>query len=162
MQTLKIDANKAKQLYPNASAEFKAMLEDSFTKDFFSQKITDRVKTLDDACRVLGISQFSLLPSITNNGLEDDTDSIQAYCKLIIIARALNEGWVPDWSDNNQYKYFPWFDEKEPGFGLSCSVYVSWRTGATVGSRLCYKTMELAEYAGKQFNDIYNQYLSLK
>lgn len=45
MKNLQINEDKALKLYPNASAEFKQMLDDSFGKEFFSRKITDRVKT---------------------------------------------------------------------------------------------------------------------
>jgi len=121
------------------------------------RSIIDRVKTFDDACRELGLSTVQ----VGVVGLDDDAVSIAAYMKLIIIIRALNEGWVPDWSDNDEYKYFPWF-EHESGFGLSFLVYDDWTAFTGVGSRLCFKTRELAEYAAKQFRDIYNDYLSIK
>lgn len=122
-----------------------------------TQPITERVKTFEDACRELGISKIEL--GIT--GMDEDQESIEAYAKLIIIARALNEGWQPDWSDQSQYKYVPWFEHKS-GFGLSYDGCDRWYSHTTVGSRLCYKSRQLAEYAGKQFADIYNQYLSIK
>lgn len=43
MKTLQIDEANARKLYPKATEAFKTMLEDSFGKDFFSQKITDRI-----------------------------------------------------------------------------------------------------------------------
>lgn len=122
-----------------------------------SKPITERVKTFEDACKELGISKIEL--GVT--GLPDDEGSIAAYAQLIVIARALNEGWQPDWSNHNQYKYVPWFEHKS-GFGLSFYGYDGWDTCAHVGSRLCFKTRELSEYAGKQFAALYNQFLSIK
>ena len=82
----------------------------------------------------------------------------QAHLKIQIIAKALNEGWYPNWNDTNEYKYYPWF-KASPGVGFSFSDYDFALTRSTVGSRLCFKSRDLAEYAGKQFIDIYNQFL---
>lgn len=123
-----------------------------------SGSITDRVKSFEDACNEIGIDASSMFPGGENT--DGDIKSIQAYAKLIIIARALNEGWTPDWSNHNQYKYVPWFKEKS-GFGLAYGGYDIWRTSTHVGSRLCFKTSDLAEYAGKQFANEYRDFLSL-
>jgi hypothetical protein len=160
MQTLKLSEHKALQLYPTAPPEWKQVLEESFPKDFFTQKITDRVKTFDDACNVLNLDRavYNVIVEIASK----DAISIKAYAKLCIIARALNEGWEPDWKNENQYKYYPWFKANKSGSGLSCDGCGGWFTYAGVGSRLCYKSRELAEYAGTQFIDIYNDFLTIK
>jgi hypothetical protein len=157
MQTLKLDNDKARRLYPSAAPEFKTILEDSFGKDFFSQKVADRVKTFEDACNELGIDSTTAIPEVATDPLQKDERSIWAYCKLIIIAKALNEGWVPNWKDSSQYKYYPWFDLSS-GSGLSCNDYGRRNSDSGVGSRLCFKSRELAEYAGKQFKDIYTEF----
>lgn len=151
MQTLQIDKNNARKLYPTASAEFKQMLTDTFGETFFSQKITDRVKTYGDACEVLGISSEIL-------AYDEMTEDEQAYCKLKIIIRALNEGWTPDWNNSSQYKYYPWFYQNAPGFRLN--VVVSYFAASAVGSRLCFKSEELAIYAAKQFLDLYKTFFT--
>jgi hypothetical protein len=122
-----------------------------------SQPIIERVKTFDDACKVLGLDkvQVGLI------GLDDDTNSIVAYTKLVIIAKALNEGWKPDWTDSDQRKYVPWFELKA-GFGLAYYDFDDWFAYTNVGSRLCFKTAELAKYAATQFADIYNDFLTTK
>lgn len=125
-----------------------------------SGNITDQVKTFDDACRILGIDGNILTGSLSD-ALANDADSVTAYTKLIIIARALNQGWVPDWSNSSQYKYVPWFKHKS-GFGLSFYDYGGWYTNTGVGSRLCYKSKDLAEYAATQFADLYNDFLTIK
>jgi hypothetical protein len=88
--------------------------------------------------------------------------ALNAYAKLFIIAEALNEGWVPDWADSDQYKYYPWLlvkkNTKNPsGFGLSYDGYDCAGSYSNVGSRLCFKSSELAEYAGKQFKKEYEE-----
>ena len=124
-----------------------------------------KIKTFADACRVLKLKTKSL-PDISILPKKHQK-SMTAYYKLVIIAEALNEGWTPDWSDHNQYKYTPWFgiaaDKKRPaGFGFSGTYCDSWRTYTGAGSRLCFKTAELARYAGKQFAGLYQDFLLLK
>ncbi len=130
------------------------------TKKQKAGNIIDQVKTFEDACEVLGLDGDILKGSVTDL-LSGDLESISAYTKLIIIARALNEGWVPDWSNSSQYKYIPWFEHK-PGFGLSYHDCADWYASTCVGSRLCFKTKELAKYAATQFADIYNDFLTIK
>jgi hypothetical protein len=120
--------------------------------------IKERVKTFEDACKVLGIQQSELTVS---GELENDFKSLSAYAKLIIITRALNEGWVPNWKDGDEYKYYPWFDLSS-GSGLRyVDVYVSRTSYSYVGSRLCFLSSDLAEYAGKQFKKLYEEYFLL-
>jgi hypothetical protein len=110
------------------------------------------VKSFEDACEVLGIDLEEHV--LCSYNTPDET----AYQKLKIIVRALNEGWQPDWNNSNQPKYWPWFEMKG-GFRL---YYVHFGyVGSTVGSRLCFKTRELAEYAAKQFQDLYKEFFTL-
>lgn len=116
--------------------------------------ITDRVKSFEDACNVLGIQEGELSLS---GYLLPEFKTMVAYAKLIIIARALNEGWIPNWKDDSQYKYYPWFDLSS-GSGLRYRDYVGLYSSSAVGSRLCFKSRELAEYAGNQFLSIYTDF----
>jgi hypothetical protein len=153
MQTLQIDKANARKLFSTASPEFKQMLVDTFGEKFFQQKITDRVKTFEDACEVLGLYRGAVTQ-------DDDTIDEAAYKKLKVITKALNEGWTPDWSNENQFKWYPYF--KMSGFGFSTTDCGYWSSGTGVGSRLCFKSSELAEYAGKQFVSIYQDFLTLQ
>ena len=156
MKTLQIDEKNARALYKGASKEFKATLEDTFGKDFFSGKIKDRIKTFEDACAELEIYPEDAIADFQETALKDEI----AYRKLKIIAEALNEGWKPDWTDSNQYKYFPWLEYSRSGSGFVCSYTNYSYTRTTIGSRLCFKSEELALYIGEQFIDLYNEYLN--
>lgn len=158
MTTLKIDEAKARELYKTASAEFKTMLEDTFTKEFFSQKITDLVGSFEDACKVLRLDPSNVLPGFRTLIQSKEQKAIIAYTKLITIIQALNEGWTPNWDDKNEPKYYCWFEKKKPGFVLDsvdCDCAI---TG--VSSRLCFKSRELAEFAAAQFLNEYNDFLT--
>jgi hypothetical protein len=124
-------------------------------------KITDRVKSFEDACRELGIDPAGVLVLTSNvKEVQENFKAIAAFTKLTIIAKALNQGWTPDWSNSSQYKYYPWFEWKS-GFGFSSAFYGCWGTYTFVGSRLCFNSEELAKYAGTQFEDIYQDFLTL-
>lgn len=126
-----------------------------------AKNITDRVKTYADACAVLGIKET--LPDV--GGLRPkDRPSVTAYYKLIVIAQALNEGWEPDWTNENEPKYFPWFyfdrkKNKTAGFASAYTYYAPTYTRAYFGSRLCFKTEALCEYAARQFEPLYEAWI---
>lgn len=142
--------------------------------------ITERIKTFEDACKELGnhpfVKEYALIDPFTNFYSKD----LIAYQKLRIIIAALNEGWEPKFTEG-EYRYYPWFyfytkeqynkltdEEKECcvlrsgyytnssyGFVYVYAYYDSSCSFSYNGSRLVFKTKELAEYAGKQFIDIY-------
>lgn len=156
METLEVTKTNAIKAFNGSDAKGKKLLTDLYGEKAFSQKITDRVKTVEDACELLGIGELTLY----GNPGDEDIISIAAYHKLIIICRALNEGWKPDWSNRSQVKYYPWLEYKT-GVGFSGTDCGYSRAGTFVGSRLCLKSSELAMYAGKQFESIYNDFLTL-
>lgn len=75
------------------------------------EKALDEVELTDDEKHILQI--FKDL-----NAKDAQVTSTFAHFQLCIIARALNEGWTPDWTDSNQYKYYPWMKYTE-GVGFS-------------------------------------------
>lgn len=120
----------------------------------------DTIKTFEDACAVLkldpaALPDFSMLP-------EKHRAALLAHSKLVLIAEALNEGWQPDWQNDDEAKYFPWFDmektESNPDGFVLYDVDYYYRY-SFVSSRLCYKTREIATYAAEQFKDLYKDYM---
>ena len=70
--------------------------------------ITERVKTFEDACKELGedhklVQQFKAI----QEAIAEDNEAM-AYFKLGIITAALNEGWEPDFTNDNEYRYYPY------------------------------------------------------
>lgn len=87
-------------------------------------------------------------------------EALDALNKLFTIAQAWNimDGFVPDFSNRGQEKWFPWFtyEKATERFVFSSTVYTPASAFANIGSRLCFKTQERAEQFGKQFADLYN------
>lgn len=148
---------EAKRIYKTASPELKIMLEDTFGKKFFSQSITEHIKTYEDACAELGIVPIDEAALLYHGFTRDEI----AYQKLKIIVRALNEGWEPDWKNQNQYKYYPYFYYTSSDASVACAnAYNAPSTARTsIGSRLCLKSRELAIFAGNQFIELYKEFI---
>lgn len=87
-------------------------------------------------------------------------EALDALNKLFTIAEAWNkeDGFVPDFSDWEQDKWFPWFkyDYNIKRFVCSNLDDTPIRAASVISSRLCFKTQERAEQFGKQFADLYN------
>ena len=87
--------------------------------------------------------------------------ALSALNKLFSIAQAWNkeDRFVPDFSNENQGKWFPWFryDMKLEKFVCSSVICSSLGGNAYWGSRLCFKTYDRAEQFGKQFAELYNE-----
>jgi hypothetical protein len=155
--TLTADKGKVITAYNKAKGGRKVFLENIFGIKTFQPDIKERIKTFDDVLRENGVKR-----SVFENNIQDLTTDEVAYKMLKEIAKAFNEGWVPDWTDSSQGKYYPWFKMGSPsGGGFSCDGCDGWRAGSDVGSRLCYKTADLAKHAGQLFENVYKDFLTL-
>jgi hypothetical protein len=151
---LKIKKETAKKIYAEAPESLKEILVETFGRECFTKRKFNEIKTFDDACDELGFTQENLL----NIGNHDQPDEV-AYKKLKIVVKAINQGWIPDWNDTDQRKWYPYFNLSS-GFGFSRTFYDYAITSTDVGSRLCFETDEKAEYAGQQFLNLYKEFLT--
>lgn len=174
---MEIDIKNIKAAYETATESEKTLLSTLFPDLLLGQTeekpVTERIKTFADAVHALGESH----PFVVEWRMDDNLSlDLEAYLKLRIICAALNEGWKPKFG-KDEYRYFPWFriytkeeyeeldeDEKKEfrmvnqvSYASPDFVYANMYT--SVGFRLALKTKELAEYCGKQFIDIWADYL---
>ena len=88
-------------------------------------------------------------------------EALIALNQLFTIAEAWNkeDGFVPDFSDRSQTKWFPWFtyDKDAARFVSAYSANTPAIADANFGSRLCFKTSDRAEQFGNQFEELYNK-----
>lgn len=118
-----------------------------------------RIKTFEDACNELGenhqyVRAYREWMRISYAECED----VAAYMKLRIITAALNEGWEPQFV-KGELRWYVWFPNKCGGLVFVHANGVGSNSYADHGVRLAFRTKELAEYAGKQFIDIWCDYL---
>jgi hypothetical protein len=123
-------------------------------------KITERIKTFDDIINILGKDDIDVIHynKLLNNKNSKRYD-IAEY-GIILIAKVLNEGWIPDWNNTKEYKWYNWFryDSSTSRFVFLDTAYDDWYTYTFGGSRLCYKEENLAAFAANLFSDFYNDY----
>ena len=119
--------------------------------DFYvvKRKHSEKVAHLEDVAR--------LVTDINPMHIE----ALIALNELFTIAQAWNkeDGFVPDFSDWNQDKWFPWFkyDKDAAGFVCANTTYAPASAFANFGSRLCFKSSARAAQFGKQFAHLYNK-----
>lgn len=116
------------------------------------------IKSFEDACKKLQLDPKAL-PDVSMIPKKHREAVIASY-KLFIIFDAINDVWTPDWSNSDQYKYFPWFeiaaDKKRPsGFGFSWTGYDCTNAYANAGSRLCCDSRDKAKYVASTFKTEY-------
>lgn len=186
MDNVEIKKSNLEAAYKQADDNTKKLLATLFgdavtTKD--DRLATERIKTFEDACQELGeehplVIQFRLIYSnYLNATIPRESADVIAYLQLRIICAALNEGWEPQFTED-EWRYYPWFylytqaelddmgdGEKQErrmidtadyvteyaGFGFAFSYYAPSSTYASFGSRLCLRSSDLAVYCGKQF-----------
>lgn len=151
-----------------------------------NRPVTERIKTFEDACAALGedhlyVQMFRDIFNKSEKAGANVNSDVVAYLKLRIITAALNEGWEPQFTQDED-RWFPWhvlWTEEElasksdewkrerhlttmqyhrgewAGLAYACSHYAPSFASASIGSRLCFKSDTLAEYAGKQFIDLW-------
>lgn len=145
--------------------------------------VTERVKTYDDAVKELGEDHPFVASANSADWRypEEYNLDIVAYLKLRVVVAALNDGWKPEFTEDER-RWYPWYrlytkeeidnlseEDKEQvllwgGYaacGSRCGLayadsYNAWSySDAYVGSRLALKSEELADYAGKQFIELF-------
>lgn len=155
MKTLKIEAPDGHEIdFDPESGEVKFKV----VKPKSVRSVTERIKLVADAINDLGeedddVKDYRLLLTLFPR-----EHHLVNHQIAILLTKALNEGWTPDWSNSNEVKWYPWFDMRGPS-GFRFHGYDDWRSHSSVGSRLCFKTRELTEYAGKTFTAVYEQFL---
>ena len=182
METLNINKEKAINIYQEANNEQKQVLEELFGVETLKPKtIIDKIKTFEDACYELG-ETHPFVSAYLNTHLRDPyiveiNRDLLAYMKLCIITTALNEGWKPQFTED-EWRWYPrftllnreelfmktdkWKIDKQlisidgysgeyAGFFCSGSNCAPSPAYTQFSSCLCFKNETLATYCGKQF-----------
>lgn len=119
------------------------------------KNVMDRIKTFEDAYFALGVEHLLVKG---RDAIKSCSTDLAAYIDLRIIVAALNEGWEPTFAEDEK-RWYPWFEIEDSGVAYANASSDSSGTYSYFGSRLAFKSRELAEYAGKQFIDIYKAFL---
>jgi hypothetical protein len=153
---------------------------DFILEEIESKEINDIVTSYEEARKYLGgkpNNDFTVAKKVVSGNcvkLDEVTRLVKdinpshvkaliALNELFTIAQAWNkeDEFEPDFSNSNQYKYFPWFvyDKGAAGFVSAYTTNAATYASAHFGSRLCFKTPERARQFGEQFIDLWNDVL---
>lgn len=151
-----------------------------------NRPVTERIKTFEDAMKATGMTiplsenQLSYLPK--------DVVAYMKLRIIAAALNELHETTLDEFPKftTDEYRYYPWFylytqeeidemdeekkkslllwggtagDGADCGFVYSRSYYAFGRSYSNVAARLSVKTEELAVYFGKQFRDIWAEYV---
>lgn len=156
-----------------------------------NRPVTERIKTFEDALNVLSAKKGEFYEQLIDEYKElqghPAMKDLVAYTKLRIIVASLNEGWQPTFNPS-EYRYYPYFylytkeeyeklsdDAKKElwlfggssndgsvcGLASARSDSAWTNSAANRSARLALKSRELAIYCGKQFIDIWADYVFL-
>ena len=171
--------------YRSTSADGRKAVKEALGEKFSEiLPATERVKTYEDAVNELGEDNPIVVAASTASWRfpEAVNKDLVAYMKMRVIVAALNDGWEPQFVPGEQ-RWYPWYeliskedyeamseDEKQErrcvgrshdyasaygGLVYSSASNASSFSYANDGSRLAFKSEELAEYTGKQFAELF-------
>lgn len=137
------------------------MVEEVEEKDGAYERIPDFVSAIS-YLQTKGLLHKGIRPCDFAGSLNPKHfEALDALNKLFTIAQAWNtmDGFVPDFSDRAQAKWYPWFEYRKNTARLvyAGTSYSPTCAYAYFGTRLCFKTSERAKQFGEQFTDLYNK-----
>lgn len=165
-----------KDLYERSNEVEKNLLERMFGRGLFNpdKVIMERIKTFNDACDEIGHNHpLALEYDELTTDTRYETASNIAFTKLKIIAKALNgqcnlevpnhKRWYPRFlvkktntvNEKTIYQDAVYIKRNDVYFMFFDVVRNDEVISEASNAYTCFKTRELAEYAGKQFIDIY-------
>lgn len=184
METIQLNKETLAAIYANCNAEGRKAIKKQLGERLSETiPVIERVKNYDDAVMELGEDHPFVVAanSATWRYTEEENEDIIAYLKLRVVVAALNDGWKPEFTEDER-RWYPWYrlytkeeidnlsEEDKDGLllwggsahngslcGLACAVsHDAWsNSSASFGSRLAFKSEELADYAGKQFIELF-------
>lgn len=151
--------------------------------------VEERIKTFEDAVNELGedhlyVQMFRDIFTKSEKAGANINSDVVAFLKLRIICAALNEGWQPQFAED-EWRWYPWFylytdeelsekseewktshalrmigDRYHSDFdGLASARPAPSYSHTGFGSRLCLKSEALATYCGTQFIDVWADFI---
>ena len=140
--------------YNEANSKQKELIKKYFKINIFN---LNSIKSFDDILKISGKTLEDIL--IYKSPKTAKEVRLNALSKIELIKEVVNQGWVEDWNNNNEYKYYPWFDFDSGWFGFSDSIsYCSlFRSGLAF-----YKTKEISSFVGKTFLKEYKEFATGK
>lgn len=146
METTKEEALASLQRIEEEQKRLRKVIE-----GFDSVKSIKDVKNFEDILEIAKSKGYKF-----RDKQEDEEEHEFVYRKLILICKVLNEGHFFKRGENRWYPYF----SLSCGFDFVGSGYAFGRVDADGGFRLCFKTKEISDFAGKTFTQEFRDFLT--
>ena len=125
----------------------------------------EHLKTFEAACEVVGIDSKNV-PNVESLPIGHAKALVSTYMLFVISEASWKQkGEKIDWNNDDQRKYYPWFDlEKYSGSssGFSYYDYADVFSLSAVGSRLVYPDSETAKYVAETHLHLYKDLMVIE
>lgn len=160
MKTYTIEELKDKATKSRISGNSVDVILKRFIESLEIKPVIERIDTFENACEETGMSDELPFDPHTKDLIER---SVNAYYKLCIIAKALNEEWEFDIKNKKQevwWVYIYWsalISSASAGSGVSSGPFTAYTyygasyAATAVGARLFVRSKPIAEYFKNQF-----------
>jgi len=147
---VELTSDEVNEMFDASDEKQKKVLSKYLTKP---KTIFDDIMSFEDACIKLDITDSDNEIKILKSLSTPNRDKLIALYRLEIIAKALNDGWYPNFNNDNECKYFNYFRMLNGVF----SFYIVRYNFATlyVPSALYFKSSEIAQHCSKIAFDDY-------
>ncbi len=130
--------------YTSGDNNVRAALEKLYGKKMFAIKATEpkdimsQVNSFADILKITKTSQAAFDKKFKH--LAPDT---YTYEQMKLFTSVLNQGWVPDYGNSSEYKWFPYFkfNSSTSGFGFTDSGYDCDYAHSCTAARLVFKNV---------------------
>jgi hypothetical protein len=119
------------------------------------------VKNYEAACKKLKKDPIKSLPYPTPADKDEEAYNALRMLEIMILA-SNSKGWVADYGNRNQKKWYIWFiwDASVSAFRFNDTGYGYTDAPSSTGARLAMETEEIAEAIGKDHIDLWNKWLT--
>ncbi len=116
-----------------------------------------KIQTFADVLAITGKTMEDAPKVIAGDGL---SAFLHATWKAALIAQAYNNNEIPDATNHDKWRHYPWVivekdSEAASGFRFSASAFVFGDTCTGVGPRLCFHNSADVLDATEKFKDVY-------
>jgi hypothetical protein len=125
----------------------KALINKEENIDLFS------INTYGEVCKALKEKSYSIKDF--EYVCEEDREKLLAFTQLKQIERLFNQDWIRDWSNESQYKYYPYFTVNSSGGLVFFGSYYS--LSSSDGEVGFFKDQKTSDYIGRTFINIYEK-----
>lgn len=148
------ELKKAKAAYPKADEKQKELLESIFGKKPFQPVVKNGAALpFEKAYPIFMKKKFT--DEINLSLQKRKKADLNTLDKLLIMAEVHRGDWIADYDDEDQRKYWGWFEKTASGWVFNASYCEYTLTYSTVGPRFAQETPEKARQFAEQFMDMH-------